>query len=30
MKISLLDHVIVGTPETGCALYLSFNEAGFL
>ena len=30
MKISLLDHVIVGAPEAACALYLSFNEAGFL
>jgi DNA repair protein RadC len=30
MEISLLDHVIVGVPEAGCAPYFSFREAGLL
>ena len=30
MEISLLDHVIVGVPEAGCAPYFSFREVGLL
>ena len=30
VEISLLDHVIVGGPEAGCAPYFSFKEAGLL
>ena len=30
MEISLLDHVIVGAPEAGCAPYFSFREVGLL
>ena len=30
LEISLLDHVIVGAPEAGCAPCLSFKEAGLL
>jgi DNA repair protein RadC len=30
VEISLLDHVIVGAAEAGCAPYFSFKEAGLL
>jgi DNA repair protein RadC len=30
MEISLLDHVILGVSEAGCARYFSFREAGLL
>jgi DNA repair protein RadC len=30
MEISLLDHMIVGVPEAGCAPYFSFRQARLL
>jgi hypothetical protein len=30
METSLLDHVIVGVPEAGCAPYFSFRQARLL
>jgi DNA repair protein RadC len=30
MEISLLDHVIAGVPQAGCAPYFSFREVGLL
>jgi DNA repair protein RadC len=30
MEISLLDHVIIGVPEAGCAPYFSFRQARLL
>ena len=29
-EISLLDHVIAGVPQAGCAPYFSFREVGLL